>query len=462
MGDRIGVAVTTRNRRDVFERTLSEIRRLLPAGARLVVVDDASDEPVPEADYRFEANAGVARAKNKCLELLQGCDHLFLFDDDIFPVVPDWHLRYIESAEPHLMYIYPDRNPAFSGRGGPVIYDDGSIRAYVHPRGSMLYFERRCLDTVGGFDPSFGGYGFEHPNLSERIHAAGLTSFKFADVVDSHQLFHCLDEVKAVDSSVPRPDREQSIAAGRARFDALRGKAYFFPYAGRNVVITAYFTGKADPQRGDQWASDLSALDTIANSIAEVSPGTRLVVLNDCFEETHRGHVDFLRCRLGMSPYLQRWLSIQRYLQAHPDIERAWCVDATDVEMLHDPFPVMGWKMYCGSEPEVVGCRWMKAQHGGPEMNGFLHKFASRTLINTGLLGGPRADLLEFIGEMLSAYERMEHKRFYQGAASYGVLDMGLFNLVGFTKFPGRLHFGHRVHTRFKAFERTSAWWRHK
>ena len=85
---RIGIGITTHNRKDVFEKTFEEIKKYAPAGAEIVVVDDASTAPVAGATYRFSENVGIARAKNKCMELLYnaGCDHFFLFDDDTYPV----------------------------------------------------------------------------------------------------------------------------------------------------------------------------------------------------------------------------------------------------------------------------------------------------------------------------------------------------------------------------------------
>ena len=234
------------------------------------------------------------------------------------------------------------------------------------------------------------------------------------------------------------------------------------PVSGREVVLTAYFTGRPDPQRGHDWPPDPASLLPLAQSIEAHAPGVPLVVLSDSLPTGTRGIIEGVRCRQGLSPYLQRWLSIRDYLLAHREIERLWCVDATDVEMLHNPFPEMGWQLYCGSEPEQVGCPWMRAHHHGPTMEQFLARYGHRTLINPGLLGGPRRELLALVGAMLSTYQDMEHQRFYAGAAAYGALDMGLFNLVGYTQFPQQIHFGPRVHTRFKAYERSSAWWRHK
>ena len=74
----IGIGITTHNRYETFSKTLVEIKRYAPKDAKIVVVDDASDIPVPEATFRFDTNVGIAAGKNKCMELLDECDHLFL------------------------------------------------------------------------------------------------------------------------------------------------------------------------------------------------------------------------------------------------------------------------------------------------------------------------------------------------------------------------------------------------
>ena len=79
MNSKIGIGITTRDRNEVFAYTLSRLVEHLPKDCTLAIVDDNSKVPVVEADYRFENNVGVARAKNKCLELLKDCDHIFLF-----------------------------------------------------------------------------------------------------------------------------------------------------------------------------------------------------------------------------------------------------------------------------------------------------------------------------------------------------------------------------------------------
>src|SRR5690606_4684793 len=98
MTNQIGIGLTTHNRRDVLKKSLSFHKKHLPKGAKLIVVDDASEIPVKGVDFRFEHNAGIAASKNKCIELLEGCEHIFLFDEDCWPITDDWHLPYINSG----------------------------------------------------------------------------------------------------------------------------------------------------------------------------------------------------------------------------------------------------------------------------------------------------------------------------------------------------------------------------
>lgn len=191
---RIGVAVSTRNRPALYERNIKEWRANLPPGAVLAVVDDASDTQadVTHADlaYRFTSNVGVAVVKNKCLELLDGCEHLFLADDDTRPLVADWWQPYTASPEPHLMY-QPQRLPShwrITKTGG-----DRGHTSWDRPRGCLLYTHSSVLPVVGGLFVGFGRHGAEHGNWSDRIHRAGLTRWAYADITGPAR-FRCDDE----------------------------------------------------------------------------------------------------------------------------------------------------------------------------------------------------------------------------------------------------------------------------
>lgn len=186
---RIGIGITTRNRPECLERTLSAIKSHTPDNAFIVIVDDASEAPVPEANYRFNENVGIAVAKNKCIQLLMagGADHFFLFDDDIYPTVRDWYRGYIESGFPHLMYIFP-------GKKGKELERNDKYVAYSIPRGCMLYFTREVVEAIGFMNPDFGIWGGEHREYSLRVHKFFKTPYPYMDIVGSENLFYSMDE----------------------------------------------------------------------------------------------------------------------------------------------------------------------------------------------------------------------------------------------------------------------------
>lgn len=220
----IGVGVTVHNRHDVAAHTIERWRAMLPAGARLVVVDDGSEAPLPGADHRFDPGRGVAQAKNKCLELLDGCEHTFLSDDDCWPVAEEWWEPYVTSPLPHLMYLW----------GGRVIEErDGWVaRSAFH--GCLIYTRRTALDVVGGMRPEFGRFGWEHVEWSRRIHFAGLTPHKYIDVAGSDRLWHSMDQVARAGGpghpSSVGPDRKTIAAANKPLLAECVGSTDYVDY----------------------------------------------------------------------------------------------------------------------------------------------------------------------------------------------------------------------------------------
>lgn len=237
----IGIAITTHNRYDVFVKTYEQIVKFLPENALLVVVDDCSDIPVPQATFRFEKQAGIAKAKNKCFELLYkaNCDYYFLFDDDIYPIVENWHLPYIESKVNHLCYTFSKAGNI--SNGNKVLKRRGNILHYSFPCGCMLFYTKICLEKVGGMDIQFGIWGHEHVNLSFRIFNAGLIEYQYLDLDNSHQLFYCLDQRKRIKSSVNANIRSQHINNNQSYHQKMIVSKDYIPFIenkGNAIIIT--------------------------------------------------------------------------------------------------------------------------------------------------------------------------------------------------------------------------------
>ncbi|QLV31339.1 glycosyltransferase family 2 protein [Citrobacter freundii] len=467
---RIGIAITTHNRPEVLKRAIEQHMKHLPSGALVVVIDDgskpASVVPVGVQLLRHETSLGIVASKNASLSALMdvGCEHLFLWDDDAWPIADNWHLPYIESPEPHLAYQFLDLAGCNKLNDMAELYRDDKHVAYTGQRGVMLYYHRSAIEKVGGFDPVYGRGMYEHPDLALRIHNAGLTSWAFADVIGSEKLIHSMDEYEEGARSIPRPDREALVKRNVGIFNARRDSGYtgFASYSRNpNLVITTLLTSQPDPQRGRKMKPDPQALQAWADSISGALP----IVLADELKESPTGAGLFEVPPLGMSPYFARWLHIYQYLRAHPEYHLVWCTDGTDVEMLREPWVEMApGKIYVGSEHKTYFDEWMKDNHHGKAYSVFFELHRDEQLLNAGLIGGCREDVMEFAHRIIRQHYLIESHRFWKmETAPATLVDMGAFGMAA-KSFGNRIVTGPLVHTIFKTdgFGKELAWWKHK
>jgi glycosyltransferase involved in cell wall biosynthesis len=217
--EKIAICITTHNRKNVFEKSLQNWIKYLPTNATIFVVDDASVITV-NSNYRFEKNVGIAKAKNKCLELAEDFDHIFLVDDDVFPKVFGWEKPYINSNINHLCLTFEKNylNRYYSPSIRLESTED-NINYYTAPNGCMLYLTKECIKKAGGMRPEFGLWGFEHVEYSYRIHAVGLTKKPFGDVKNSLDLFEVLDWKNQVKSSLSVNEKRTS---GKNNFEIYK------------------------------------------------------------------------------------------------------------------------------------------------------------------------------------------------------------------------------------------------
>src|SRR5690606_1266071 len=447
----IGVGVTTRNRPKELAHTLEQVRKHTP-DAVVVVVDDAST-PAPESDYRFDRNVGIARAKNKCIELLYGagCQHLFLFDDDTYPVVDGWYKPYVDAPAAHLMYIFQD-----NANTPTLVHDDGQVQAWSNPRGCMLYVTRECVDTVGGMDThAWGKWGGEHADWSTRIFNAGLTHWRFADVNNSGELIYCADQDGKVKSTTPDSEKQAAIQPVMKRLAERERTAVYANFREPvNAVLTCMYTSVPDPQRPR--TPQKGTVDVLRKSVR----GAELHLISD----TERADAAAIM-PVHLNLYLQRHVHYYEYLLGHPEIEQVFCVDATDVEMLNEPWDaIQRDRLYIGYEPRPLNFEWMFKEHQSTRLQQFFTDNADLPLLNAGVYGGHRVIVLEFLHEIIRLIQDnavdLIHER---DTHDLGNGDMGALNYVARTRFADRIVSGPRVTTVFKADERNSwSWFKHK
>lgn len=456
---RIGTGITTKNRHEVLKAALGNHFKYGPRHGQLVVVDDGSETPVAEVlpssglptVYRNQTSHGIAAAKNRCLQVLMdlGCEHIFLFDDDAWPIDYEWYYPYLMAGQPpHLMAMFAE-----AADGSPPlaeVYRDEKVVAFHASRGYMLYYHRSVIEKVGGFDPRFQ-FGYEHVEHSLRIHNAGFTLFPFMDqAVTGGPVVYALDSDNKVESTMSNIERRGNTERNLRLLDECEGRTTYVPYqVPRKVILTCLFTKHPDPQRGTKWNPDTSLL---ASLIKTTGPHP-LVIFHD---EIAEDQLFLLTDNLAYvkedstleNPYIQRWISYRRYLIAHPEISHLWCVDGTDVELRLDPWIAMAEDtIYCGWENATVGSEWMRFHHGASLT--WIRANENLPLLNAGVVGGTRGVVLTLTAEILRLYADQVRKGEIDERG-----DMAMFNRAVRRLFDlGRLVTGPPITTLFKGFE---------
>lgn len=181
VGKRLGIAITTYNRRASIIDLIARLERFTTVPYDLVISDDGSTDGTRELlqDARFAAiagrNRGIAWNKNRGLYHLMNrtaADVIVLMDDDVLPRVHGWEHEWIAAARAfgHVNFV-PAHLRQHVLTGACRAADPGITHVVG---GQCLAFTRSALLNVGYFDPRFGKYGHEHSDVSFRCLRAGF------------------------------------------------------------------------------------------------------------------------------------------------------------------------------------------------------------------------------------------------------------------------------------------------
>lgn len=165
----VGIGITTYKRPIIVELCVSQIEKHTRQPFKLFVSDDTKTE------------RGVAYNKNLCLDALKGSKHIFLFDDDCFPISDDWVDFFTRSKINHLLYL-ENRHRKISGS-----------QNYLIAGGVFLYISKEAFETVGYFNNAYGRYGYEHSAYSQRIYKSGLIPHPFISLDGTNEKLFSFD-----------------------------------------------------------------------------------------------------------------------------------------------------------------------------------------------------------------------------------------------------------------------------
>jgi GT2 family glycosyltransferase len=187
---------------DILSRCLENLENQAFRDFDVLVIDNASDRPVPDgllSRYpnvtliQNQSNIGYAAANNQAIMSLGETEWVGLLNPDAFPE-PDWLQRLIDAADENPDYSMfasrqlVDKNPHVLDGDGDVYHISGKVwregrgrhkegaadelREIFSPCGAAALFRRDALVSVGGFDEDFFCY-VEDVDLGFRLRLMG-------------------------------------------------------------------------------------------------------------------------------------------------------------------------------------------------------------------------------------------------------------------------------------------------
>jgi len=116
---------------------------------------------------------GVSHARNSCLKHLydQGCDYMFVFDDDCYPVVGGWENYFVKCHEQSGLnfFILPE---AFKDTA--LSLDEHEIIRWTGGLCQFAFYTRKLVEEVGYYNNSYDRYGYEDAGYMHRVWHSGL------------------------------------------------------------------------------------------------------------------------------------------------------------------------------------------------------------------------------------------------------------------------------------------------
>lgn len=214
---KIGLGITTYERPEYLKKCLEGVvGHLLPELNSCYLYNDGSKDPEYEKVYRkmpanikvchAAKNRGVAHAKNWLLRHMMddGCDYMFLAEDDIVPLSPKAVTEYVRLSEKsgieHMMFAHHGE----ANKDKRMLRKNG-IDLYRNPIGAWCMYTKCVIEEVGYFDENFIN-AWEHVEHSWRIAKAGYTPHWGASVVDLSKSKQYLKEIPgSIEGSSIRP-----------------------------------------------------------------------------------------------------------------------------------------------------------------------------------------------------------------------------------------------------------------
>lgn len=171
--------------------------------------------------YTDHDRRGVPYARNECLRALferEGCEYVFLFDDDTYPIDPEWQSKLVDFHESTGLGLF-----SYPNEESQLIKESSGVSYYQWNFGPFMSISRDMFESIGYFNSEYKKYGFEDIAYIYRARRSGLNGSINADPTptDIYSLIHAEDVLGgftgAANTSVE--DKNKGIEHNRPIFD---------------------------------------------------------------------------------------------------------------------------------------------------------------------------------------------------------------------------------------------------
>lgn len=203
ISNNIGVGILSYNRLSSLKRLVDSIIKYTDLSKTTIFIsDDGSSDPNIKEYLKLlptdivvlsnEERIGIAGNSNRILKCLSRFKYGIILNDDVEIINNRWEYFYPEAMESTGFHHFAYRQPGVYGAslGSQVTVNDTKLWTVPEkPHGAVLAYTNHAFQTIGYFNETYGLYGMEHVDWSQRIYEFELQPVGFYDVDRSKNYF---------------------------------------------------------------------------------------------------------------------------------------------------------------------------------------------------------------------------------------------------------------------------------
>jgi GT2 family glycosyltransferase len=202
ISNNIGVGILSYNRLKSLAGLITSIRKFTDLTRTTVFVSDESTDPAVWEWLRNQHDIitfhnpriGIAGNTNRTLRCLDRFKYKLLLNDDVEILANGWDVFYFNKMATTGIKHFCYRQVGVYNASRPPPNHNGIITVNDKPHGAVLALHDDAFKKVGFMDESFGIYGYEHVDYSDRISRAGFAPAGYHDVAGSEKFFKIYDD----------------------------------------------------------------------------------------------------------------------------------------------------------------------------------------------------------------------------------------------------------------------------